>query len=176
MAEYPLLKKHLDDLAQLPRARRRIVIATILFIVYHLAATLAWGGGERTRALFRPLFFGYSGVLKATQSWGMFATIDKEEGLVVRGIRKNGDSVVLSPPEDGWRFQDFVERRERKFLSHLAKGGPWGQYGPRYLKAFCGDSPEFERVELWITLGRPSHPSPAERKQVADCAKTGRSK
>ncbi len=163
------LAQHLADYRTLPFGRRVRVGLLAAFVVYHLAATLAWGAGAKMRAATEPLFWGYGALLKAAQSWGMFASIDEEQNLYVLGRLASGGDRRLAPPESDFSLEGRVARRERKYLSHLAKPAVQGEYGRAFLEAFCAEDAELRRIELWRQGGRPSELLPPERLVTVRC-------
>ena len=163
------LQDHLADYRALPRGRRVRVALLGAFLLYHLSATLVWGAGPKMRTASEPLFWGYGALLKAAQSWGMFASIDEEQNLYVVGRTASGGETRLAPPSDDLSPAGRVARRERKYLSHLAKPAVQAEYGRAYLTEFCTGDPALRRIELWRQGGRPSALLEPERLMQVRC-------
>lgn len=123
------------------------------------------------RTAAEPLFWGYGALLKAAQSWGMFASIDEEQNLYVLGRAASGAERRLAPPVDDLSASGRVARRERKYLSHLAKPAVQAEYGHAFLEQFCS-APDLQRIELWRQGGRPSALLEPERLLSVRCRRT----
>lgn len=129
--------------------RKTLLVMGAGFIAFHLAAMLLRNAPFAVRDPVWPLFGAYADGLRMADSFGVFARYTSDKSVVVQGVTRQGERLLLSHSSPAQR--KLVDARITKIQRRFIHEDMRELYGRAYLAYFCraGErAAELERVEL----------------------------